>query len=122
MNDATILQCEAELRRAMLTGDVPALERLIDEALVFTTQTGALVTKQADLDAHRAGVLRLSTLAPSEERVQRYGDTAVVTVRMEVAGTYAGAPFAGTFRYTRVWLKRPEGWRVVAGHVSQVLL
>lgn len=121
MNDETILRHEAALRQAMIAGDVAALDRLIDEALVFTTQAGAIVTKQADLNAHRSGILRLSTLDPSEVRVQLYAGTAVVTVRMKVAGMYDGARFAGTFRYTRVWCERPDGWRVVAGHVSQVV-
>jgi hypothetical protein len=67
MNDKTILFQEAELRRAMLAGDVAGLERMIDETLIFTTQTDAVITKQADLEAHRSGTLRLSTLNPSEE-------------------------------------------------------
>jgi len=121
MSDEIILRQEAELRRAMLAADVEVLDRLIDDALVFTTHTGALVTKQADLEAHRSGILRLATLDPSEAQVRRHGNAAVATVRMAVAGTYDGAPFSGNFRYTRVWVEHSEGWRVVAGHVSQVM-
>ena len=56
----------------------------------------------------------------SSERVLRFGDVAVVSVRMEMAGTFRSEPFADPFRYTRVWCARPGGWRVVAGHVSAV--
>jgi hypothetical protein len=43
-----------------------------------------------------------------------------VSVRMQVAGTFAGTPFAGTYRYLRVWA-RPEGrWQVVAGQITDV--
>lgn len=120
MTDDPILACEAELREAMLTNDVPALDRLIDDALMFTTQEGAVVGKQDDLNAHRARRLQLTRLEPSDLRVQRYGATAVVSVRMEIAGTWDGAAVAGALRYTRVWVERPEGWRVVAGHMGAV--
>jgi hypothetical protein len=39
---------------------------------------------------------------------------------MEMAGSFRGTPFAGPYRYTRVWCERPDGWRIVAGHVSAV--
>ena len=120
MADDPILAREAELRAAMLANDVSALDQLIDDALVFTTLEGAVVGKQDDLDAHRARRLRLTRLEPSERYVQRHGPTAVVSVRMEIAGTWDGAPVGGALRYTRVWVQRPEGWRVVAGHMSAV--
>ena len=46
MADDPILAREAELREAMLANDVSALDRLIDDALVFTTLEGAVVGKQ----------------------------------------------------------------------------
>lgn len=120
-SDASPLwRAELALRRAQLAGDVAVLDRLVDDALVFTGPDGAVYGKADDLDAHRAGWVRIVRLVPSEERVQRFGDVAVVSVRMEMAGTFRGAAFAGSFRYTRVWCRRAEGWRVVAGHVSAV--
>jgi ketosteroid isomerase-like protein len=120
-SDAALHAAEAELRRAQRAGDVAARERLVDDALVFTGPDGALYGKQDDLDAHRQGWVRITRLEPSEERVQRFGPVAVVSVRMDMAGTFRGEPFAGPHRYTRVWCLRPDGWRIVAGHVSAVL-
>lgn len=115
-----LLACESALRLAQLSSDVAALDRLVDDALVFTAPNGVVIGKSDDLDAHRSGTVRITRLDASEERVQRFGDIGVVSVRMEMAGTFYGAAFAGPFRYTRVWCERPEGWRVVAGHVSAV--
>ena len=120
-SDAALHAAEAELRRAQRTSDVAALERLVDDALVFTGPDGAVFGKQDDLDAHRQGWVRITRLEPSEERVQRFGPVAVVSVRMDMAGTFRGQPFAGPHRYTRVWCLRPGGWRIIAGHVSAVL-
>ena len=119
--DESLRVCEMALRQAQLASDVAALDRLVDDALVFTGPDGMLYGKQDDLDAHRLGAIRITRLEPSEERVQRFGSIAVVSVRMEMAGTLNGSAFAGPFRYTRVWCARPDGWRIVAGHVSAVL-
>ena len=120
--DDSLKASEAALRQAQLASDVSALERLVDDALVFTGPDGLVYSKQDDLDAHRQGWVRISRLEPSEERIQRFGNIAVVSVRMEMSGSFHGKPFAGPFRYTRVWHSHADGWRVVAGHVSTVLV
>lgn len=119
-SDPSLRAREDALRRAQLAGDVAALEQLVDDALVFTGPDGLVYGKSDDLDAHRQGWVRITRLAPSEERIQRFGAIAVVSVRMDMAGSFRGAAFEGAFRYTRVWCARPEGWRIVAGHVSAV--
>ncbi|WP_193198969.1 nuclear transport factor 2 family protein [Nostoc sp. MG11] len=118
-----IEQLEEKLRQAMLKNDVSALEELIADEVVFTTHTGELIDKQMDLEAHRSDIQKLVLLQSKQQRVQLYGNTAVVTVKMEVAGTYEGKAFADIYRYTRVWVQsQPQGnWQVVAAHVSQVL-
>ena len=120
LSEQAVSELEERLRQAMLASDVDRLDMLIDDDLLFTTQTGAVVGKAADLNAHRSGQLRLTTLDPSDQRVLFAGETAVVSVLMDVAGTYEGEPFAGAYRYTRVWGHAGGAWRVVAGHMSAV--
>ncbi len=111
---------ETALRQAQLTGDVAALDKVLDEDLVFTGPDGLIYGKRDDLDAHRSGSIRITKLAPSEEHVQEFGDIVVLSVRMEMRGSFQGAEFSGPFRYTRVWNNTDKGWRVVAGHVSAI--
>ena len=118
--EQTVLDLEERLRRAMLASDAGALDALISDDLLFTTQTGDVVGKAADLDEHRSGRLRLTALDPSDRRVLVLAGAAVVSVRMAVAGTYEGEPFSGVYRYTRVWGRVGERWRVVGGHMSGV--
>jgi hypothetical protein len=122
LSDDALHAAEAALRAAQFTNDTAALERLLDDALAFTGPDGAIHGKGDDLQAHRERWLRLTRLEPSEERIQRFGSIAVVTVRMDMAGRFKGSSFAGPYRYTRVWCARPDGWRIVAGHVSAVLV
>jgi uncharacterized protein DUF4440 len=120
LSDASLHAAESALRRAQLESDVTTLDRLIDDKLMFTGPDGAVYGKQDDLEAHRNGAIHITRLEPSDERVQRHGAIAVVSVRMEMAGTFQGTAFAGPFRYTRIWRAGTDGWRIVAGHVSSV--
>ncbi len=120
MTDDPILACEAKLREAMLTNDVATLDRLIDDALMFVALDGTVVGKQDDLDAHRARRLRLTRLEPGDRHILHCGDIVIVSVQMDHEGTWDGKPVGGALRYTRVWYRRPEGWRIVAGHLSVV--
>ncbi len=119
MNDE-INQLEDKLRLAMLTDDVNTLDELIADTLVFTMVDGAVLDKEADLAAHRSGVLKIAAMEPSDQHIHTYGDVAIVAVGMRMRGTYAGSYFEGMNRYTRVWLRTQGHWQVIAGHVSPV--
>ena len=68
----------------------------------------------------RSGLLKLTELAARDEQIKMYGTTAVVTLRLELAGTFDDVAFSGDFRYTRVWAQPAGRWQVVSAHVSQV--
>jgi len=120
MTIETIQALEQQLLDAMFASDVPTLDALIADELVFITHTGVLANKQTDLDAHRSGLLKLTELSAGDEQIRLYGNTAVVTLRLELAGTFDAVAFSGHFRYTRVWAQPAGRWQVVSAHVSQV--
>ncbi|HEX6958632.1 MAG TPA: nuclear transport factor 2 family protein [Ferrovibrio sp.] len=111
---------EGRLRTAVLAGDVDALDDLIADDLILTDQTGRVLTKEMDLAAHRSGLLRISKLEFSDVLSRQANDVVIVVVRAAVAGTYDKVPFAGEYRYTRVWRKCATGWRVAAAHCSAI--
>lgn len=112
-----ILDVEGQLRTAMLGSDVAALSELLAPNLIFTNHLGELKGKEDDIAAYRTGVLKVMNLETSEQRVMALGDAAVVTVRMQMSGTYAGNPANGDLRFTRVWARSPTGkWQIVAAH------
>ena len=118
--DDPILEHEDALRQAQLHGDVEALDRLLDDALVFTTLEGTIVGKADDLDIHRSGRLRVTRMDPADRHIVHLGNTVVVSVRMEAEATFDGVWARNALRYTRVWHERSGEWRVVAGHMSVV--
>ncbi len=104
----------------MLTNDVDALDALLDEDLIFTVPTGKVIAKHDDLSAHRAKLLRLDALDIQEMRTKMIGEMILTTTKAMLAGRFDGTAFNGMFAYTRLWRRSGSGWRVVAGHASQI--
>ena len=115
MTDDSILAAEDELRTAMLAGDVATLDRLLDDDLMFVSHLGEVVGKAQDLAMHESRRLRITSMTPSDRRIQRLGETTVVSVQMHTTAIVDGMPVEQTFRYTRVWQRRPDGWKIVSG-------
>ena len=113
-----LVVAEETLRQAMLQSDVSTLDALIASELIFTTHLGQILSKQEDLDMHRSGVLKLTQLTPSEPRYQCNAHYAVVSVVMQLCGSFQGESFAARMRYTRVWSQDSGRLRIVAGHAS----
>jgi ketosteroid isomerase-like protein len=112
-----IVEMEEQLRTAMLGSDVDALDELLAPDLIFINHLGQLLGKEDDLAAYRSGVLKIAGLEPSERQVRVLGEAAVVSVRMQLFGTYQDAPANGDFRFTRVWARsQRQGWQIVAAH------
>lgn len=118
---AEIERAETDLREAMLTSDVDALDALIGEDAVFTNQGGRRMSKADDLAIHRSGLLKIERLdAMGEPIVRVLGDAAVVCITVDLAGAYDGQPFGNAFAYTRIWHRRDGRWQVEAAHCSMV--
>jgi ketosteroid isomerase-like protein len=118
---AQIVEVEDQLRTAMLCSDVAALNELLAPDLIFTDHLGQLRGKDDDLAAYRSGVLKVVSLEPSEQHVRAFGDVAIVSVRMQMSGTYGGAPANGDFRFTRVWARSQQGrWQIMAAHAGLI--
>jgi ketosteroid isomerase-like protein len=115
--EAQILDAEDRLRTAMLGSDVRALDELLAPDLMFTNHLGHLLAKEDDLAAYRSGILKVKALTPSEQHIRINGEVGIVSVRMQLFGTYGGDPANGDFRFTRVWARSPNTtWHIVAAH------
>jgi ketosteroid isomerase-like protein len=119
--EAQIADAEERLRIAMLEADVTTLNSLLAPDLIFTNHLGQLLSKEDDLAAHRSGLLKIEKLKLSEQRILFKGETAIVSVRAELSGTYNLEPASGNFRFTRVWaLSTLKTWQVIAAHACIV--
>ncbi len=111
---------ESEWRNAVLNNDVSVFEKLLADDYLGVTANGTLETKADAVAMRRAGTVRISELQPSDTKVRVYGDTAVVTSRVELAGTNGDRDISGTYRYTRVYNKRSGSWKIVSFEASRI--
>ncbi|OUC14678.1 MAG: DUF4440 domain-containing protein [Alkalinema sp. CACIAM 70d] len=119
--ESQICALEERLRQAMLASDVAVLDELLASDIIITSHLGERLTKQDDLAAHTSGAFKINELQPSEQQIQVHGEAAIVSVRMQVAGSYNGNPTNGNLRYTRVWAVTATGhWQIVAAHIGLI--
>jgi ketosteroid isomerase-like protein len=120
--EAQIVDAEDRLKNAMLKSDVATLEQLLAPDLIFTNFLGHLQSKEDDIAAYKSGVLKIRDLQASERQIRIYGEVGIVSVKINLLGTYAGVPADGDFRFTRVWaLSTEQTWRVVAAHAGRIV-
>lgn len=114
-------QLEEAWRNAVLKSDISALNSLLSDDYIAIMPNGTLQTKEEALASLRSGSPHLVSLEISDQRVRFYGTTALVTSRAEVSGVNAKGEFSGTFRYTRVYVRNPQGkWKIVSFEASRV--
>ncbi|SAK52935.1 cytochrome P450 [Caballeronia arationis] len=120
MDENGIRELEGRLQKAMLSSDADALDALLADDLSFVDATGKVWTKTDDLNGHRYGLQRIEQLDVEEQTVRVYEKCAVTVTRVALRGSFGGAPFAGSLRYTRTWCETGGAWRVVAAHCGLV--
>lgn len=112
---------EERLIEAMKASDVAMLDRLISDELIFTSHNGQFFTKEADLAAHRSGDIKIFDITIGEMYMKQFDDIVIVSVRKEISGSFFGAVEVGIFRFTRVWKKYADDWKVIAGQSTQLV-
>jgi ketosteroid isomerase-like protein len=116
-----VTELEERLRQAMLRSDVIELDALIAPELLFTNHLGQVVSKDADLDAHRSGRFKFIEITLSDRQIQVNDGFAVVSVLTHILGSYEGTPVEQNIRFTRVWTISNHGSiQIIAGHTSEI--
>lgn len=115
MKTETVVNAETELLTAIKSGDIPVLENMLHDDLLFSLPDGNTITKEFDLNSYRSGKMKVDSLEASDQIINVIADTAVVAVTISLKGTFDGNPINGAFRYVRVWKQFGESLKVIAG-------
>ena len=112
---------EDHWRNAILTGNVAAMDSLLAKDYIAITANGMLQTRDEALASLRSGGLHFKSLEITDRKVRFYGNTALVTSRAEVRGSTPEGDLAGSYRYTRVYVRDAGGvWRIVSFEASRI--
>ena len=110
-----VLAAERKRCAAMLAGDLPALDALLDARLHFSHATGAVDDKAAYIAKMAAGRIDYLAIDWSEQRVIALAeDAALLTGRMTSTVRVEGAQKRLDNRVISAWSLADGAWRVVA--------
>lgn len=109
-----VIEAENKLFSAQLVSNVDQLDQLLHDELLAIAPTGQILTKEMDLNAHRAKTMIIEDASTEIDDIKVMGDTALSIVTMTAKGNVMGAPLEGKFRYFRVW-KSVDGTLKVIG-------
>ena len=108
---------EDRLTDAMLSSNIDELDLLLSDNLIFTDHTGSLNSKMDDINSHKSGFVSINSIKRTDQKICTYEKTAIVSVIMDISGTFGGNPANGKFRFTRTWhLIEQEKWQIISAH------
>ena len=120
-DDPDPLAAERLFFAALVAAALEDLDRVLaDDFVLIDVMRGDEIAKAALVAVLGSGQLRFAAIEPVESRVRRYPGTAVVTGRTRMSGTFDGAPFAASSRYTHVYVQQEGRWRLVAAQGTQI--
>jgi hypothetical protein len=109
-----IRKLEERLRGAELGPDPKFFEEFLDDQAILDGQK----LKSMVVEAHRPNsqAPKFTRVEMSDFTFQDHGPVVVVTCK----GFYEGPQWSGTLKFMRVWLKKGDQWRIIAGSTAEV--
>jgi hypothetical protein len=114
-----IQRLEQELARAIVAIDVEAIRRIEAPTYVYTGSDGQVGLREDFIDGYQAGNT-VRSISFGDVIVEIYGDAAVVRGVQRVERVAEGVTIRRLSRYTRFYVRFPQGWQAVAGHSSAI--
>lgn len=118
LNTKSIIASEIRLLSAMENGNIEVLENLLHKDLLFITPDGQTISKDMDIESYRSKRMIINEVKPNQQRINMIGDNAVVSVAIEMKGTYLGNSIDGNYQLIRVWKFYDNTWKVIAGSLG----
>lgn len=119
-----ILAVEKDRYSAMTKADLPALEKLLTNDLVYTHSTGNIQTKSAFLDDLNSGKMRYRKVETRTPIVRLYGDMAIVNGAGDFDVTLEGRELQARLAFTAVYVLKGEDanrrWQLTSWHSSAI--
>ncbi len=115
-----VVEAENKLFSAQLVSNVDILDQLLHDDLVAVAPTGQILTKEMDLNSHKAKTMIIEDASTEINDIKIMGDTALSIVTMTAKGKMMGTPLEGKFRYFRVWKRFDDTLKVIGASFMQL--
>jgi ketosteroid isomerase-like protein len=116
-----VQQLEEQWRQAMLTDDVPSMDKLLSDDYLGVTASGDMVTKMQQLERMRNRQIVFTKLDLSEMKFKLIGQIAIVTSLSQIEAVVDGKTIDGQFRNTRIYQRLSSGaWKITSFEATRV--
>lgn len=122
--DSIIRQLENAEREAILKGDTTKLAELMSTQIVVQNPENAIVGFNRIMDRVRTGKINYSTFERNIEKISFVGEVAIV-MGLETLTPKGDTQNAGKTvkrRFTNIWMKENNAWKLTARQATVVLL
>lgn len=120
--EEAVLQAERDLAGAYQRSDAAGIERGVMEDYTLTNSRGKITTRADDISEAKKGDPKYEIFENREMKVRVHGETAIVIGITRTKGTSGGQTFDAEFQFTDTFVKERGQWRLLAGHVTKVVL
>jgi len=100
-------------------GDAGVLESLWADDLEVDVPKMPPMNKTEVLAFARSGRMKFLRYATSDVNIRIYRDAAIVTGRLQRTRTLNGQELSDDWRFTKVYTRQQQAWRVVSFHASE---
>jgi len=114
-----LVQLEQVWNTAHLEGDAATLERLWSDEFTVTIPRMPVMSRAEAVGVARSNMVKFSKYETSEVVVQVFGQAAVVRGRMMRSRSRGDQLVEDDWRFTKVYVKQEDTWKVVAFHASE---
>lgn len=115
-----VVEAENKLFSAQLVSNVEILDQLLHDDLLAVAPTGEIITKEMDLNSHKAKTMIIENASIEIDDIKITGDTALSIVTMTAKGKMMGTPLEGRFRYFRVWKRFDDELKIIGASFMQL--
>ncbi len=115
-----IIKIEEAVRAAQLSHDADFIESILADGFKFVTPQGQIISKEQDVEQYRSGYLKLKTVEINDRTITTQETTAIVRFKVKFEGQAGQYTFLSNMLFTRVYSKGTGGWKMIAGHGSDL--
>jgi len=117
---AVVAALDKQYQAAVKSNDYGLMEKILADDFVLVTGTGKVFKKADLIGSARNGTSKYEHQEEIEgsQTVRVWGDTAVVTAKLWIKGTFEGQPLDAQVWFSDTYVRTRSGWKYVFGQAS----
>jgi ketosteroid isomerase-like protein len=115
---AQLKQLSDKWDQVIVAKDAAAIAGNMAEDFRIIDRRGNIEGKQQFVDGILDPKLTINPYTVEDFEVRLYGDTALLSGRSHMTGTYEGKPFESNYRYIDIYVRKAGVWKIVSVQIT----